>query len=180
MDRSPSLSQALPTVRPASLCHPALCGAAGIGYPVDMNNFARRLRRDSTDAERLLWSRLRGRQLTSAKFRRQHQRSSFIVDFFCPEVMLIVEVDGGQHNPALAVDGVRARRLRASGCKLLRFWNHDVLNDLEPVLEAIAAAIEDRRRLLRARRLHDSPLPAGEGGETVGRACRTRPTALPS
>ncbi|MDA1258818.1 MAG: DUF559 domain-containing protein [Chloroflexi bacterium] len=116
-----------------------------------MTQTARRLRQTATDSERLLWSRLRGAQISGAKFRRQHPRLGYIVDFFCQEALLIVEVDGGQHDPRLDVDGLRARQLRSSGCKLLRFWNHEVLNDTDAVLEAIVLAIAERRRETRSR-----------------------------
>ena len=113
-----------------------------------MSNIARGLRRQATDAEQLLWSRLRGRQVSGAKFRRQHPRLGYVLDFFCPEVRLIVEVDGGQHDPRMDVDGLRSRQLRQSGCRLLRFWNNEVLADTDAVVEAIALVISERRLVM--------------------------------
>jgi very-short-patch-repair endonuclease len=110
-----------------------------------MPNIAQGLRQRTTDAEQRLWARLRGQQVSDAKFRRQHPRLGYIVDFFCREVRLIVELDGGQHDPRMDVDGVRARQLRNSGCQLLRFWNNDVLADTDAVVDAIAFAIAKRR-----------------------------------
>ena len=113
-----------------------------------MPDTVRILRRNSTDAEQRLWSRLRGRQVSGAKFRRQHPRLGYVVDFLCQEVRLIVEVDGGGHDPSMDVDGLRARRLRQSGCQLLRFWNNEVLADTDAVVEAIVIAIAERRTVM--------------------------------
>ena len=98
---------------------------------------ARRLRRDATDAEALLWSRLRNRQLCGAKFRRQVAIDRFIADFLCFDARLIVEVDGGQHGAE--ADATRTAFLEAQGFKVIRFWNHEVLGNLNGVLETIAA-----------------------------------------
>src|SRR4051794_34506858 len=103
---------------------------------------ARRLRRDSTDAERRLWYRLRARQIDGAKFVRQEPIGPYVVDFICRERRLIVEVDGGQHatDPR---DAVRDRMLSDHGYRVLRFWNNDVLSNTEGVLESIAAALSE-------------------------------------
>lgn len=101
--------------------------------------FARSLRQQMTDAERLLWYHLRNRQLMGAKFRRQHPLGPFVVDFVSLEARLIVEVDGSQH--AAGVDAARTRFLERRGFRMQRFWNHDVLVRTEQVLEAIHAAI---------------------------------------
>jgi len=98
---------------------------------------ARSLRRNATDAEALLWSRLRNRQLCGAKFRRQVAIDRFIADFLCFEAKLIVEVDGGQHGAE--ADATRTAFLEAQGFKVIRFWNHEVLGNLNGVLETIAA-----------------------------------------
>jgi very-short-patch-repair endonuclease len=102
--------------------------------------FARRLRRDSTDAERRLWYRLRSRQISSAKFVRQERIGPYTVDFVCRDRRLIIEVDGGQHatDPR---DAVRDSWLHDRGYRVLRFWNNDVLSNTDGVLEAIAAAL---------------------------------------
>lgn len=100
----------------------------------------RRLRRQSTDAELVLWLSLRDRRLHGFKFVRQEAIESFIVDFVCRDKRLIVEVDGGQHSDS-AGDRARDERLRAAGYTVLRFWNSDVLKNKNGVLEVIAAAL---------------------------------------
>ena len=98
---------------------------------------ARNLRRRSTDAERLLWRRLRDRQIAGLKFRRQHPLGNFIVDFVCLEHRLIIELDGGQHATQQQADAQREAFLVRQGYRVLRFWNHEVLVNTEGVLEAI-------------------------------------------
>ena len=102
--------------------------------------FARQLRRNMTDAERLLWSRLRARQLGGHRFRRQHPIGPFIVDFVCLDAKLIVEIDGGQHNDT-TLDVNRNTRLQAAGFRVLRFWTNDVLSNITGVCEATAEAL---------------------------------------
>ncbi|MGO9060968.1 MAG: endonuclease domain-containing protein [Candidatus Binataceae bacterium] len=99
---------------------------------------ARQLRREGTDAERKLWSRLRNNGL-GFKFRRQHQIGPFIVDFFSLEARLIVEVDGGQHHDSSEqrADEERTRYLEGRGFTVVRFWNDEVLRDTEAVLARI-------------------------------------------
>jgi very-short-patch-repair endonuclease len=101
---------------------------------------ARRLRTTPTDAEMRLWSRLRRRQLAGFRFRRQHPMGPYVVDFFCPDTKLVVEVDGGQHADS-ATDAVRTRWLEARGYRVVRFWNNDVLANTEGVLLAILGAL---------------------------------------
>jgi very-short-patch-repair endonuclease len=104
-------------------------------------NLARKLRRDQTDAETLLWSKLRNRQLEGRKFRRQVSIEGFIVDFMCPDGKLIVELDGGHHaNQALA-DARRTRELELCGYHVIRFWNIDVLTNIDGVLENIRSEL---------------------------------------
>ena len=103
--------------------------------------YAKRLRQDSTDAERRLWSALRNHRLNGLKFKRQQPIDRYIVDFVCFEHRLVVEVDGGQHGPQ--VDAVRTAHLEASGFRVLRFWNPEVLTRLEDVLATILAAVDD-------------------------------------
>jgi very-short-patch-repair endonuclease len=99
----------------------------------------RALRRDETDAERLLWMMLRGRQVGGAKFRRQHQFGPFILNFFCAEHRLAIEVDGSQHfsDDGEARDASRTAWLRRAEIRVLRFDNRQVLLETEGVLEAI-------------------------------------------
>ena len=98
---------------------------------------ARSLRRDMTDAERLLWRHLRQRQIEGYKFRRQHPVGHYIVDFACLEACLIVEVDGGQHADREEYDVERTAWLEGQGFRVLRFWNTDVLANIDGVREII-------------------------------------------
>jgi len=99
----------------------------------------RELRRNSTDAERALWSHLRAKRFISLKFRRQHPCGPYILDFFCPARRLAIELDGGQHFEPVAASYDRRRTdfLQRNGIKALRFRNDVVLRDIETVLEAI-------------------------------------------
>ena len=105
----------------------------------------RQLRKDQTDAERLLWSRLRGKAL-GLKFFRQYGIGSYIADFYSPAVKLVVELDGGQHytEDGLAYDKVREEYMAAVGVKTVRFSNAEVLTNLDRVLESIMGQIEGR------------------------------------
>ena len=97
---------------------------------------ARKLRRDQTEAEKLLWSKLRNRQLEGAKFVRQLPVGPYIVDFACRSLMLIVELDGGQHAENRA-DEQRTSAIENLGYRVIRFWNNDVLANVEGVVDAI-------------------------------------------
>ena len=102
---------------------------------------ARALRREMTDAEKLLWGHLRGKQLGGFKFRRQHPLGQYILDFVCLEAGVVVEVDGGQHGRQQAYDRLRTAWLERQGFRVLRLWNHEVLNDLDSAKEAIWLAL---------------------------------------
>ena len=104
----------------------------------------RTLRANSTDAERALWLRLRDRRLAGAKFRRQVPFPPYTVDFCCFEAKLIIEVDGGQHNARVAADAQRTKRLEGDGFSVIRFWNNDVLTNMDGVLQMIIAELEAR------------------------------------
>ncbi len=97
---------------------------------------ARHLRREMTLAERRLWQVLRHRQMGGYRFRRQHPIGPYITDFACLALCLVIEVDGGQHLDA-ASDQSRTRYLACKGWRVLRFWNHEVLTDLDGVYAAI-------------------------------------------
>ncbi len=111
-----------------------------------IKQFARELRQRQTDAEQLLWSLLRGRRLGGFKFRRQHPFRGYILDFYCEEIRLVVELDGGQHNTeqGKSYDSRRSDLLRQEGIRVLRFWNHEVLTETESILEVIWAALHDQ------------------------------------
>ncbi|HKU06505.1 MAG TPA: endonuclease domain-containing protein [Bradyrhizobium sp.] len=102
--------------------------------------FARRLRVNQTDAETALWSRIRNRQIDGHKFARQVPIGPYICDFVCREKQLVIEVDGGQHNESTA-DAIRDRRLSDEGYKVIRFWNNDVLGNIEGVLLTIQSEL---------------------------------------
>jgi very-short-patch-repair endonuclease len=125
-----------------------------------MKTRARELRRNATDSERLLWKHLRGRRLAGYKFRRQVVFEPYIVDFVCLEAKLIVEADGGQHLEQMEYDAKRTGVLQSIGYEVMRFWNNEILGDINAVLEQIHC------RLLR---LHSpqtpspQPSPGGRG-----------------
>jgi len=98
------------------------------------------LRVDQTNAETVLWNRIRNRQIDGHKFVRQVPISGYICDFVCRERRLIIEVDGGQHNES-AADAIRDRRLMDEGYRVLRFWNNDVLGNTNGVLMALQAEL---------------------------------------
>ena len=124
-----------------------------------MKYFARTLRRNMTDAEKLLWRFLRDRQLSGYKFHRQHPIGPFIVDFVCLEKKLIIEVDGGQHSKQLEADSKRSDYFEERGYRVLRFWNSEVLEENESVLNVILSSlVEDIPP-------HPAPLPQKRGGE---------------
>ena len=116
---------------------------------------ARSLRHAQTDAERALWFRLRDRRLGGLKFRRQVPIGSYIVDFCCEHARLVVELDGGQHGERNTQDAKRTADLDARGYLVLRFWNNDVIDNIDGVLETIIATARQDPP-------HPSPLPYGE------------------
>jgi very-short-patch-repair endonuclease len=119
-------------------------------------NLAKRLRRNQTDAERVLWLRLRGRRLNGLKFKRQMSIDRYIVG--CSEARLIIELDGGQHASRMAEDANRTKILDAMGYLVLRFWNNDVLQNIDGVLEEILSTVQQHR----SEPPHPDPLPCGE------------------
>ena len=130
------------------------------GYTGETLAKAQRLRRQLTDAERKLWSALRNRQLEGAKFRRQQPIGPFIADFVCQEHRLIVEADGGQHADNVTDRG-RTAFLQSKGYQVLRFWNNDILNNLDGVADVIAIALSTPHP---AQAAPESPSPSrGEG-----------------
>ena len=102
-----------------------------------LTQFAKRLRKNSTKAEALVWSRLRARQMDGIKFRRQQPIGNFIVDFVSFEKRIVIELDGGQHVSNKRKDHERDDFLRNSSFKVLRFWDTEVFDNLEGVLKVI-------------------------------------------
>ena len=107
---------------------------------------ARALRKNSTDAERILWSELRDHRLNGAAFRRQVPIQNFVADFTCHAAKLVIELDSGQHfsDQAEQADDARSAAIEAQGFKVPRFSNHDVMTNRAGVLETIAAAVAER------------------------------------
>lgn len=102
---------------------------------------AKALRRLPTVAERRLWEALRSHQLDGAKFRRQAPVGPYIVDFICPSAHLVVEIDGGQHASTTNYDAKRERYLEEQGFRVIRFWNNEVLENLDGVLARLQATL---------------------------------------
>jgi very-short-patch-repair endonuclease len=103
---------------------------------------ARALRKAQTDAENLLWYRLRNRQLLDLKFRRQRPIGKYFADFACIEIGLVIELDGGQHVEQLAYDAQREQDMQTMGFRTLRFWDHEVLKEIDAVVEKIRQVAE--------------------------------------
>jgi very-short-patch-repair endonuclease len=107
---------------------------------------ARALRKNSTDAERILWSELRDHRLNGASFRRQVPIGNYIADFICHAAKLVIELDGGQHfsDAGEQADAKRSAVIETKGFQVLRFGNHDVMTNRAGVLETIATAVAER------------------------------------
>jgi very-short-patch-repair endonuclease len=116
--------------------------------PLDPNPaaVAKRLRVDATEVEKVLWRKLRGRQL-GFKFRRQRPMGSFVTDFCCVEAKLIVELDGEQHVANKDYDVDRPAFLLDRGYRVIRFWNHEITSELERVIAQISIFLNDPHRL---------------------------------
>jgi len=108
-------------------------------YNKNLKNLARELRKNMTDAERHLWSKIRRKQLKNYQFYRQKNIGSYIVDFYCPAAKLIVEVDGGQHyvSETIKNDEIRDNYLGNLGFTVLRFSDRDIFKNIEGVLQRI-------------------------------------------
>ncbi|MBB3102061.1 endonuclease domain-containing protein [Azomonas macrocytogenes] len=111
---------------------------------LEQHQFARHLRHNLTDCEQILWHHLRNRRLAGRKFRRQHPCPPYVLDFYCPELKLAIELDGGQHYTRAGQrhDTHRDAALQKAAIRVLRFGNHEVLNNLEAVLETIFQACQ--------------------------------------
>jgi len=152
-------------------------GAGGEGpatrkvpLPPDLLDFARKLRREQTDAEQLIWTLLRDRRLANAKFRRQHPVEaggrSYVLDFYCHDLKLAIELDGGQHHEQRHIDAQRTQALAGIGIRVLRFWNNDVLSQADTVLESIWNTVNEMTPSTPTPS-PPTPLPGGEGLITI-------------
>ena len=103
----------------------------------------RALRNNMSDAEQSLWNVLRGHRVSGLKFRRQYPFGKYIFDFVCLENKLVIEVDGGQHGQQAVYDEIRTQELQAAGFCVLRFWNNEVLKEIESVKEKIGLVVQE-------------------------------------
>lgn len=112
-------------------------------YNHNLKRFSRELRSNLTDAERFLWSRLRGKQLCGFQWYRQKPLASYIVDFYCPRARLVIEVDGGQHydESSITRDKERDTKLCMLGLTVLRFTNTDILHCIDGVVMQIEKSL---------------------------------------
>jgi len=125
---------------------------------IDLGKLQRALRSNMSDAEQALWHLLRCREISGLKFRRQHPFGDYILDFVCLENKLVIEVDGGQHVQQAGYDENRTQKLQAAGFRVLRFWNDEVLKEIESVKEKIWLVVLELQS-------HPPPnLPLEEGG----------------
>ena len=171
-----------PTPSPASAGEGRGEGSSGASRATKLKpelvTLARELRKNATDAESLLWNLLRNNQINGAKFRRQHPMDiagdRFILDFYCDDAALAIELDGGQHadGPQLARDIHRDRTLAAEGIRVLRFWNNELLENTEGVLTLVVRALESglAGKKTNAPSPRPSPADAGEGVKPGGEA----------
>jgi len=116
--------------------------------------FAKSMRRQPTNAEAIIWATLRGARMQGFKFKRQQPIGAYIVDFVCFECGLVVEIDGGQHADDVSADQYRTQWLQSQGFRVLRFWNNEVIERRDDVLESI----------IRALREYPSPQPLSHKG----------------
>ena len=137
--------------------------------PEDLLAFARKLRLEQTDAEQLIWRLLRDRRLANAKFRRQHPievgGKRFILDFYSNELKLAIELDGGQHQEHAVRDDTRTAALASQGISVTRFWNNDVMQNTQGVLESIWNTVMEKAPMSQSPSTSPSPLPPLPGGE---------------
>lgn len=113
-------------------------------YNQNLKTTVRVLRKRQTDAESFLWSRLRNRQLAKFKFRRQFPLDKYVIDFYCHEKSLAIELDGGQHNTPRQInyDIRRSNLLNKQGIKVLRFWDNEVFTNINGVLEVVLEELQ--------------------------------------
>ena len=105
--------------------------------------YARQLRAEMTPAERILWRKLRNRRFANAKFRRQQPLDWYIADFFCAEARLVIELDGDSHMGKEERDAFRQAYIESHDLRVIRFWNHEVYDELEWVLDCIGRVLDE-------------------------------------
>ena len=105
--------------------------------------FAKAMRHQPTNAEAIIWTALRGARLQGCKFKRQQPIGVYIVDFVCFEHTLIIEIDGGQHGDEVSKDQARSDWLQSQGFRVMRFWNNEVIERKDDVLESIIRALRE-------------------------------------
>lgn len=133
----------------------------------------RELRRNQTDAEKVFWSQVRNRQFNGMRFFRQYSLGPYILDFYCPTVKLAVELDGGQHNQSKnrEYDTFRSEYLKAHGIEVIRFWDNEVLLDIQSVLNKLFLKVTPLSSPLRLRG-EIGGLYKGEGQRCSPQKCR--------
>ncbi len=158
-------------------------GAGGEGarrypdIPANLRTFARNLRKEQTDAENLLWALLRDRRIGGAKFRRQHPVEPYVLDFYCHDAKLAIELDGGGHAQQPRRDVKRDEYLAGKGIETLRVWNNQLLSETESVLEAIWNKLAEKGVIHQMNQPPSknapsppTPLPGGEGSSQAAGA----------
>ncbi len=158
-------------------------GAGGEGarrypdIPANLRTFARNLRKEQTDAENLLWALLRDRRIGGAKFRRQHPVEPYVLDFYCHDAKLAIELDGGGHAQQPRQDVKRDEYLAGKGIETLRVWNNQLLSETESVLEAIWNKLAEKGVIHQMNQPPSknapsppTPLPGGEGSSQAAGA----------
>ena len=113
---------------------------------MDLLPRAKELRKNQTDAEKVLWNKLRNRQINGYKFRRQVPVGAYIVDFMCVSVKLIIELDGGQHAEQQDYDQKRSAYLETKSFQVIRFWNNEILTNIDGVLDSLTLTLSQRER----------------------------------
>lgn len=111
-----------------------------------LKDFRKSLRSNSTNAEKTLWNKLRKKQLAGYRFQRQYSVNNYILDFYCPKKRLGIELDGGHHaeSDQALYDDIRTKSISKYGIKVIRFWNIDIYNRIDKVLETIFTELEQR------------------------------------
>lgn len=120
-----------------------------IPYSPKLRERARQLRNNSTKSEVFLWNYLKGKQIHGVDFHRQRLVDNFIIDFFCQEIYLAIELDGYTHllDSSLKRDEIKEKKLNELGIELIRFWDEEIFNDLENVLRVIELAVLKRKEM---------------------------------